>query len=63
MLAQAALTIFIFLTGQQADCDVLCKDGTVIATASQTIIMVPFAVGSIAAIPLYHPFAGRETGG
>lgn len=62
VLAQAALTIFMFAVGLEVDRDVLRQHGKVIAAASQAMMVVPFAAGLVAAIPLYHSFAGSGTG-
>jgi Kef-type K+ transport system membrane component KefB len=59
LIAQAALTIFMFSVGLEVDLDVLRRQGAVIAAAGQAMTTVPFAVGLVAAIPLYRAFAGR----
>lgn len=62
VLAQAGLTIFMFSVGLEVDRDVLRRHGKVIAAASQAMMVVPFTIGLIAAIPLYQTFAGHGVG-
>lgn len=62
LLAQAGLVIFMFSVGLEVDRDMLRRHGTVIGAASQAMMTVPFALGVVAALPLYATFAGRGAG-
>jgi Kef-type K+ transport system membrane component KefB len=59
LLAQAGLVIFMFAVGAEVDRDMLRLHGKVIGAASQAMMVVPFVLGVIAAIPLYATFAGH----
>jgi Kef-type K+ transport system membrane component KefB len=59
LLAQAGLVIFMFSVGAEVDQDMLRLHGKVIGAVSQAMMVVPFALGVVAAIPLYSMFAGR----
>jgi len=62
MLSQAGLTIFMFSVGLETDRDMLRRHGKEIGAASLAIMAVPFALGVVAAIPLYATFAARPAG-
>jgi Kef-type K+ transport system membrane component KefB len=62
MLAQAGLIIFMFSVGLQTDRDMLRRHGKAIGSASLAIMAVPFALGVVAAIPLYATFAAHSAG-
>jgi Kef-type K+ transport system membrane component KefB len=62
LLAQAGLVIFMFSVGTEVDRDLLGLHGKVIGAASQAMMVVPFALGVLAAVPLYAPFGGRTAG-
>ncbi|HEY3734342.1 MAG TPA: cation:proton antiporter [Streptosporangiaceae bacterium] len=62
LLAQAGLVIFMFTVGLEVDRDMLRKHGRVIAATSQSMMFVPFALGIVAAIPLYSTFHGSNGG-
>jgi Kef-type K+ transport system membrane component KefB len=62
VLAQAGLTIFMFMVGLEVDRDMLRRHGRVIAAASQAMMAVPFAAGLAVAIPLRATFAGHGIG-
>jgi Kef-type K+ transport system membrane component KefB len=61
-LAQAGLVIFMFAVGLGVDRDMLRQHGKVILASSQAMMIVPFVVGLLAAVPLYVTFAGHGTG-
>lgn len=58
LLAQVGLAIFMFTVGAEVDSGILHRQRNVIATASVSIMVVPFALGLLVAIPLYGSFAG-----
>jgi Kef-type K+ transport system membrane component KefB len=58
LLAQAGLAIFMFTVGAEIDPGILHRQRNVIATASVAMMVVPFALGLLVAIPLYGSFAG-----
>ena len=62
LLAQAGLVIFMFSVGLEVDRGMLRLHAKVIGAASQAIMVVPFALGVVVAIPLYATFAGPTTG-
>jgi Kef-type K+ transport system membrane component KefB len=62
MLAQAGLVIFMFSVGLEVDRDMLRRHGKVIVAASQAMMVVPFALGVVVALPWYAMFAGRTAG-
>jgi Kef-type K+ transport system membrane component KefB len=62
LLAQAGLAIFMFTVGADFDHAVLRRQRNVIAAASLSMMAVPFALGVLAAIPLYSLFAGPTVG-
>jgi Kef-type K+ transport system membrane component KefB len=62
LLAQAGLAIFMFTVGADFDQGVLRRQRKIIAAASLSMMAVPFALGVLAAIPLYALFAGRSVG-
>jgi K+:H+ antiporter len=62
LLAQAGLAIFMFTVGTEFDHTVLHRQRGVIATASLSMMAVPFALGMLAAVPLYGSFAGPSAG-
>lgn len=56
LLAQAGLTVFMFVVG--SDFGRIGRERGAIAAASLAIMAVPFALGLLAAIPLYTTLAG-----
>jgi len=62
LLAQAGLVIFMFSVGLEADRGMLRLHAKVIGAASQAMMVVPFALGVVVAIPLYATFAGPTAG-
>jgi Kef-type K+ transport system membrane component KefB len=56
LLAQAGLTVFMFAVG--SDFGRIGRERGAIAAASLAIMAVPFALGLLAAIPLYSTLAG-----
>jgi Kef-type K+ transport system membrane component KefB len=62
LLAQAGLVIFMFSVGLEVDRNMLRLHGKVIGVASQAMMVVPFALGVVVAVPLYATFAGRTAG-
>ncbi|MDX6283674.1 MAG: hypothetical protein QOH03_4745 [Kribbellaceae bacterium] len=62
LLAQAGLAIFMFTVGAEFGRDKLGRDRGAIAGASLAIMAVPFALGVIAALPLYSTLAGPAVG-
>ena len=62
MLAQAGLVIFMFSVGLEVDRDMLRLHGKVIGAAGQAMMVVPFALGVVVAIPLYATFAAHTAG-
>ncbi|MCA2220780.1 cation:proton antiporter [Nonomuraea aurantiaca] len=63
LLAQAGLAIFIFTVGTEFDHTALSRQRTVVGVAALAMVAVPFALGTVAAIPfasaLVGPTAGR----
>jgi Kef-type K+ transport system membrane component KefB len=62
MLAQAGLVIFMFSVGLETDRDMLRRHGKSIGATSLAIMAVPFALGVVAAVPLYATFATHSAG-
>lgn len=62
LLGQAGLVVFMFSVGLEVDRDMLRLHGKVIGAASQAMMVVPFALGVVVAIPLYATFAGHTAG-
>jgi len=62
LLAQAGLVIFMFAVGLEVDLGLLRRHARVIGAASQAMMVVPFVLGVVVAIPLYATFAGRTAG-
>jgi Kef-type K+ transport system membrane component KefB len=62
LLAQAGLMIFMFSVGLETDRDMLRRHAKAIGAASLAIMAVPFALGIVAAVPLYATFAAHSTG-
>ncbi|WP_328325601.1 cation:proton antiporter [Kribbella sp. NBC_00382] len=62
LLAQAGLAIFMFTVGAEFGRDKLGRDRGAIAGASLAIMAVPFALGVVAALPLYSTLAGPAVG-
>ncbi|NEA30234.1 cation:proton antiporter [Streptomyces sp. SID13031] len=62
LLAQGGLAIFMFTVGAEFGRDKLGRDRGAIAGASLAIMAVPFALGVIAALPLYSTLAGANVG-
>lgn len=58
LLAQAGLAVFMFTVGAEFGREGLGRDRTAIAGASLAIMAVPFALGVLAALPLYSTLAG-----
>jgi K+:H+ antiporter len=58
LLAQAGLAVFMFTVGAGFDHDRLGRDRGAIAGASLAIMAVPFALGVLAAVPLYPTLSG-----
>ena len=58
LLAQAGLAVFMFTVGADFGHDRIGRDRGAIAAASLAIMAVPFALGVIAALPLYPALAG-----
>jgi Kef-type K+ transport system membrane component KefB len=58
LLAQAGLAIFMFRVGTEIDQRVLRRQRGAIAAASLSTMVVPFALGVLAALPLYPMLAG-----
>ncbi|GAA2822976.1 hypothetical protein GCM10010522_45860 [Kribbella solani] len=62
LLAQAGLAIFMFTVGAEFGRGKLGRDRGAIAGASLAIMAVPFALGVLAALPLYSTLAGPAAG-
>lgn len=60
LLAQAGLAVFMFTVGAGFDHERLGRDRVGIAGASLAVMAVPFALGVLAAIPLYPELAGAS---
>ncbi|HEY9337202.1 MAG TPA: cation:proton antiporter [Kribbella sp.] len=58
LLAQAGLAVFMFTVGSDFGRDRIGRDRGAIAAASLAIMAVPFALGLLAALPLYSTLAG-----
>ncbi|WP_329086105.1 cation:proton antiporter [Streptosporangium sp. NBC_01469] len=62
LIAQASLALFMFTVGAEFDHGVLGRQRGVIGAASQAMMVVPFALGVVAALPLFDMFAGDSVG-
>jgi Kef-type K+ transport system membrane component KefB len=60
LLAQAGLAVFMFTVGAGFDHERLGRDRVGIAGTSLAVMAVPFALGVLAAIPLYPELAGAS---
>ncbi|MEU8226568.1 cation:proton antiporter [Kribbella sp. NPDC048915] len=60
LLAQAGLAVFMFTVGSDFGQDRIGRDRGAIAAASLAIMAVPFALGLLAALPLYSTLAGPD---
>ena len=59
LIAQAALAVFMFTVGAGFDHERLGRDRAGIAATSLAVMAVPFALGVLAAVPLYPELAGE----
>lgn len=62
LLAQAGLAIFMFTVGTEFDHTALGRQRTVVGVAALAMVAVPFALGTIAAIPFAATLAGPSAG-
>lgn len=62
LLAQAGLAVFMFTVGAEFGREKLGRDRVAIAGGSLAIMAVPFALGVVAALPLYSTLAGPAVG-
>jgi Kef-type K+ transport system membrane component KefB len=62
IVSQAGLMIFMFSVGLEANRDMLRQHGKSIGATSLAIMAIPFALGVVAAVPLYATFAAHPTG-
>jgi Kef-type K+ transport system membrane component KefB len=62
VLAQLGLAIFMFTVGAEFQAGVLARQRNAVGSAGISMMAVPFALGLVAAIPLYKTFAGTAGG-
>jgi Kef-type K+ transport system membrane component KefB len=61
LCAQAGLAIFMFSVGSEFDLRIRRRERTAIGAAGVAVMIVPFALGVLVAVPLYPSFAGGDT--
>jgi Kef-type K+ transport system membrane component KefB len=62
LLAQLGLTIFMYTVGSEFRSGLLARQRNAVGAASLALMVVPFALGVLVAIPLYSAFAGSAGG-
>ncbi len=62
LLAQLGLAIFMFTVGAEFRSGLLARQRNAVGAASLALMVVPFALGVVVAIPLYATFAGSASG-
>jgi Kef-type K+ transport system membrane component KefB len=62
VLAQLGLAIFMFTVGAEFQAGILARQRNAVGSAGISMMVVPFALGLVAAIPLYKTFAGTAGG-
>ncbi len=60
LIAQMALVLFMFAVGREFDLSVLKRHPYLVGAAGQAMMVVPFALGVLAAIPFYGVMAGPQ---
>ncbi|MFI6918889.1 cation:proton antiporter [Nonomuraea spiralis] len=63
LLAQAGLAIFMFTVGREFDPTALGRQRTVVGVAALAMMAVPFALGTVAALPFADALAGPSASG